>query len=152
MAETDKSRKKLFMGVDVGGTKIMAALAKPSGMIVGRRRGPTPREGTGKDVVKAILAVAEEVLAADGVEQDSLAAVGLAVPGVIDTQARRVLFSPNINIAGTKLAEPIEKKLGVPVALGNDVNIGTLGEKWLGAAHSADSAVGIFPGTGIGLV
>ena len=61
-----------------------------------------------------------------------------------------MIFAPNLDIAGLDLAAPVKKEFRVATCLGNDVNLGTLGEKWIGAARQAASAVGIFVGTGIG--
>jgi len=55
-----------------------------------------------------------------------------------------------MNLTGVVISEPVEEHFEVPVALGNDVNVGTLGEYWMGAARGSASAVGIFVGTGIG--
>ncbi len=68
----------------------------------------------------------------------------------MDTDAGRIVVTPNMNLSDKEIVPPVTERFGVPVALGNDVNMGTLGEKWLGAARAASSAVGIFWGTGIG--
>jgi len=143
-------RRKLFLGVDVGGTKIMVALVKPSGAIIGRKRVPTPREGTAADTLATIIRAMKEVLAEEGVGPKELGAIGMAIPGVVDPDKGLVVVTPNMNLTGLRVGPRVEKRLGVPVVLGNDVNLGTLGEKWLGAARSARDVVGIFPGTGIG--
>jgi len=145
-----QGREKLYLGVDVGGTKILAALVAPSGEIVARERRETPREEPPRASVKAILAAMDGALAAAGVGASRLAAIGLAIPGVVDPDRGRVVVTPNMNLSGVQIASAVRKVYPVPVALGNDVNLGTLGEKWLGAARRARSAVGIFVGTGIG--
>jgi len=143
-------RRKLFLGVDVGGTKIMVALVKRSGAIIGRKRVPTPREGTAQDTLATIIKAMKDVLEEEGVGPKELAAIGMAIPGVVDPDKGLVVVTPNMNLTGLRVGPRVEKRLGVPVVLGNDVNLGTLGEKWLGAARTARNVVGIFPGTGIG--
>ena len=145
-----EGKPQLFLGVDVGGTKIMAALAKPSGAILARQRRPTPRAGTAEDTLAAILKAMDDALAKAGVSAGRLAAIGLAIPGGVDPDAGLVVVTPNMNLSGLEIVPRVEERFGVPVALGNDVNLGTLGETWLGAARSARNVVGIFPGTGIG--
>jgi len=139
-----------YVGVDVGGTKILAALVEPSGEVLARSRRPTPREGSARRTIGAIEKAIEDVLADGRVKPRRVAAVGLAIPGVVDSGAGRVVMTPNLNLSGTRVAPPLERSLGTNVFLGNDVSLGTLGEQWLGAARDADSAVGIFWGTGIG--
>lgn len=145
-----KVKEKLYLGVDVGGTKIMAAVIKASGAIEAREREPTPRKGTPQDALRAIMGVMSRALRGAGVSAKDLSAIGLAVPGVVDPDAGRVVVTPNMNLTGLEIQKPVERRYGVPVAVGNDVNVGTLGEKWLGAARYVQSAVGIFVGTGIG--
>jgi len=147
---TKRSKEKLYLGVDVGGTKILAALVRPCGTIVARERCDTPRGASPRDTLKAILAAMKGALAEGDAESDDLAAIGLAIPGVVDPDRGRVVVTPNMNLTGVAVRAAVRKSFDVPVAVGNDVNLGTLGEKWLGAARGAASVVGIFVGTGIG--
>ncbi len=55
-----------------------------------------------------------------------------------------------MSLTGVALGTHLETRFRVPIALGNDCNLGTLGEVWLGSARAARSAFGIFVGTGIG--
>jgi len=141
---------KFFVGVDVGGTKIMAALVRKSGKIVARNRRSTPRGRSPEAVVLAILDAVGGLLKEAGVRRRQIRAIGIGVPGVVDVEAGRVVVTPNMNLTGVDLGSYVQERFRVPVALGNDVNLGTLGEKWMGAARYARSAVGIFVGTGIG--
>jgi len=143
--------KKLFVGVDVGGTKIMAALAKPSGDILVRKRASTPRgSASGEDIVQAVIELINYTLAEKKVGRKELAGIGIGIPGVVDADEGYVVVTPNMPLTGLHVARLVGAHFKVPVALGNDVNLGTLGEKWLGAARHAASVVGIFVGTGIG--
>ena len=150
MAETNSSDGKVVLGVDVGGTKILAALVKPTGKILARERRSTPRRGKGEATLGAIADLIDKLLSKTGTRSREIRAIGLAVPGVVDSDAGRVVVTPNLNLSGVQMVEPLENRFGVGVSLGNDASVGTLGEKWLGAARYADSAVGIFIGTGIG--
>lgn len=140
----------LYVGVDVGGTKILAALSTSQGGILGRERKPTPRTGRATATVSVIAQMIGDLLRKNAVLPQSLGGIGLAVPGIVGDGANEVTFAPNLNIAGVNLVAPLKKQFGAAVVLGNDVNVGTLGEKWMGAAREANSAVGIFVGTGIG--
>jgi len=145
-----KTLSPLYVGVDVGGTNITTALVTASGSIAARQRRRMSRAGSGDETLAAIIKTIDKLLAESDVEGGALDAIGLGLPAVTDPKDGRVLFSPNTNLAGVKLRRPVEKHFGVPLAIGNDVNVGTLGEFWLGAARGAQSAVGIFVGTGIG--
>ena len=152
MAKSTKAKEKpnLYIGVDVGGTKILAALVEASGAIVARNRLPTPRDCRPEDTLAAIVQAMEDLLAEQTLKPKDIAGIGLTIPGVVDPDEGRVVVTPNMDFSGLEVVSPVEDKFGCPVALGDDVNMGTLGEKWLGAARHARSAVGIFVGTGIG--
>lgn len=141
---------KFFVGVDVGGTKMLAALVKKSGEIISRMRCSTPRTNSSKDVVKALLRLIDDLLHDSEIKRSALRAIGIGVPGIVDPDTGKVILAPNMKFRDVDLGKIVEKYFDVPVVLGNDVNLGTMGEKWLGTAHFARSAVGIFVGTGIG--
>lgn len=145
-----KKDRKFYLGVDLGGTKILAALARASGKIVGRKRCPTPRSATHEEIFATIVGLIEDLLGESGLRRRAIRGLGIAVPGIVDAADGRVVVTPNMNLSGFKIVPRLKKIFRVPIALGNDVNLGTLGEQWLGAAALADSAVGIFVGTGIG--
>lgn len=148
MAKIDKSAP--YVGVDVGGTKILAALVEPSGKLLARSRRETPREGPAQRTIDVVEETIEDVLAERAVKPKHLAAIGLAIPGIVDSDRGRVVLTPNLNLTGVRIVAPLEKRFGVPIVLGNDVSLGTLGEQWLGAANGVPSAAGVFWGTGIG--
>jgi glucokinase len=142
--------EQLYLGVDVGGTKVQVSLVAESGKTLQRRRHPTPRDAGPEQVMAAIEKAMEETLAEAGIEPGHLTAVGLAIPGVVDPDSGRAVVTPNLSLSGMAVGPGVQSKFQVPVAVGNDCNLGTLGEKWLGAARDADSVVGILVGTGIG--
>ena len=141
----------LYLAVDVGGTKIQAASVEASGRVIRRQKCVTPREGGAEAVVEAIEEIIRDILAKDGhTDTDHLAAIGIAIPGVVDPDEATVVVTPNMGLHGLPIGARLKKTFKVPVVVGNDCNLGTLGEKWLGAARDAGSAVGILVGTGIG--
>jgi glucokinase len=145
-----KSRKDLFIGVDVGGTNIQAALSTGAGVVRSRAKTLVPSQGEPEGVVEAIAHTVHEVLAKASLQIEDVAGMGLALPGVVDPQEGIVRVTPNMPLDGVPIVRRLQKHVELPIALGNDVDMGTLGEKWLGAARDASNVVGIFPGTGIG--
>ncbi len=142
--------KRLYLGVDVGGTKVQASLIEEAGGILGRQRVSTPRDGGPEPVLAAIEQAMKDVIRGAGLKTADLTAVGIAIPGVVDPKEARVVVTPNMSLTGVKIGSHLEAKFDLPVAVGNDCNLGALGEKWLGAARKADSVVAILVGTGIG--
>lgn len=141
--------KQYYVGVDVGGTKIQAALVDASGTIYARNKRPTPRD---QGVEGAIVAIEESIQTIlDDMPGDAeLLGIGIAMPGVVDTDRGLVVITPNMFFENVPLGDQLGKRFGVPVAVGNDCNLGALGEKWLGAGRDAASVMAILVGTGIG--
>lgn len=136
-----------FVGVDVGGTKILALLVDAEGEILGRARAKTDPVAALDDQIAAVV---DEVLAGAAVAPEQIGGIGLAVPGVVDSQTGRFVHAPNLQNADPELVRQLARRYPVPVVIGNDVNLGTLAEVWRGAGRDADCVVGVFVGTGIG--
>ena len=149
-ANKGTGKVRLYLGVDIGGTKIQASLVEGSGTILGGERSLTPRDGGADQVVAAIEKTMQEAIEAGGLQPGDLTAIGVAVPGVVDPKAGRVVVTPNMNLTGVALGPHLEERFKVAVALGNDCNLGALGETWLGSARKAQSTMAILVGTGIG--
>ena len=81
---------------------------------------------------------------------DELAGIGVGCPGPLDLEKGIIIESSNLGWKNVKLGQILNKKYGCPVAIGNDVDVGTLGEYKFGAGKKARCVLGIFPGTGIG--
>jgi len=142
--------ERLYLGVDIGGTKIQASLVAESGTILARQRQSTPRVGGPEQVLAGVETVMKAVLAEAKLETTDLTAIGVAVPGVVDTKTGNVVITPNMSLTGVAIGAHLQNCFRVPVAIGNDGNLGAYGEAWLGSARKARSALGIWVGTGIG--
>jgi len=142
----NKKDGRCYVGVDVGGTKILAALANRRARFSPATRNH-PRSADPEDTFAALVALVGGLLTENEVRPRDVRAMGITVPGIIDSATGNVVITPNMNLSGFPLGARLEREFGVPIALGNDVSMGTLGEQWLGAAALADSAVGIFVGT-----
>jgi glucokinase len=151
-----KSKKKApegwhAVGMDLGGTKILAAVVNESGDIVAEAKA---RHGSEKDpegVIDRMGEAAGKALHKAGLEWKAIGAVAVGAPGPVDPQKGIVYHAPNLaGWTDVPLAKRLVEAFGVPAYIENDVNLGTLGEKVLGAGRGTRDMVGIFPGTGIG--
>lgn len=142
-------KQKFFIGIDVGGTKIAAAAVSTNGKILFRKKIATPPGSKPSAILKLIISLVDQVLVECGLPIQNLGGLGLGLPGIIDKN-NHILATPNIDLAGFPLCEKLKKKFRVKIVAGNDVNLGLLGEQWLGAGQKADDIIGIFPGTGVG--
>jgi len=133
---------KRVIGVDLGGTKILAGALDGDGQVLSRNEVPTPT-GSEEELLEGI-AGAIEPLARDGLD-----ALGLGVPSVIDSKGV-ALGSINIPLANVALAEIFERRFGVPTAVENDANAAALAEWKLGAGRGCSSLLVLTLGTGVG--
>jgi glucokinase len=143
-------QQRLYLGVDIGGTKVQASLVRESGEIVGREKCPTPRKGGPERVVAAIEKCMDDMVQKGGISPNDLTAIGIAVPGVVDPDRGLVVVAPNMRLTGVDLGSLLSARFKAPIAIGNDGNFGALGETWLGSARNAQSSLYICVGTGIG--
>lgn len=133
----------LVIGVDVGGTKLLAGAVDREGVVVRRREVPT------------VLTSQDELLAAldglvESVLEDDAAALGFGLPSMIDQRSGTAVNSVNIPLAGVPFRDRMRERFGVPVGVENDANAATLAEWRIGAARGADHVVMLTLGTGIG--
>ncbi|MDD4013886.1 MAG: ROK family protein [Candidatus Omnitrophica bacterium] len=144
------SNQPLYIGIDVGGTKISAGLVNSRGKVLARYKHKSPRSKDPRDLISALSDIIDELLTENSLSARDLKGIGLGVPGLLDKDRQRILASPNMNTAGLDLVPILKKRFKVKVAADNDVNVGVLGECWMGASKGAKDVVGIFPGTGLG--
>jgi glucokinase len=137
--------------LDVGGTKVLGAIFNEKDEIIYRLKKRSKSGGEGAaDVEKVIVSVVEEMIEESGIDRTKLNAIASCAPGIIDQDAGVVLFTPNLPWRNYDLAGAMRKKFGVPFFVGNDVNLGVLGEYKFGAAKGYKNIVGFFVGTGMG--
>ncbi len=116
-----------------------------------------PREPVMQDtapVLAEVEAVLDAAVARAGLERTDIAAVGLGLPGVIDNQNGKVLWSPLIRERDVALAQLLSDRLGLPVHIDNDASLVTLAELWFGVGRGLSdfAVVTIEHGLGMGLV
>ena len=140
------SRANLTVGVDLGGTKIQAAVVDADGRVVADQRTPTDVAG---GPTKAVEDIARCVHAC-GSDLADIGAVGVGVAGQVDTLTGTVRSAPNLQWTDFPLGERLEQALGVPVVIENDVRAITWGVWRHGAGRGIDDLLVIFVGTGVG--
>ncbi len=142
-------KQKFFIGIDVGGTKIASAAISPTGKILNRAKIATPAKAKPGAIYGLIIELVEQILREGKLSRKDLVGIGIGIPGIVDNHFH-ILATPNIDLAGYPLCAKMSKKFHVKVVAGNDVNLGLLGEQWLGAAKKVKNVIGLFPGTGVG--
>lgn len=133
----------LYLGVDLGGTNIKAALVDAEGNILNESSVPTNLPRQAEAVCDDIAALCTAL--ADGVRVHG---IGVGCPGTVDGGVVR--YSNNLNWHDFAMADYLQGKTGLPVRLANDANAAALGEALAGCAKGAESAVIVTLGTGVG--
>lgn len=132
------------VGVDVGGTKVAAALVDDGGSIVRRSRAETESSDY-PGMVAGIVAAVTDVRA--GVD---VSGVGLAIAGNVAADGSSVLFSPHLPLAAEPLAADLKAALGLRVLVDNDANAAAWAEHQCGAGRGTGEMLFVAMGTGLG--
>ena len=136
--------------IDLGGTKIFGAVFAPDGRIVGRSTVLIGRDHTPTSVVDKMVDAVDAAARAAGVARRDLRAVASGAPSPVELGSGIVVHAPNLGWHRFPLRDELGRRLGVPVAVENDVRAAVLGENAAGAGRGVRNWVGVWPGTGIG--
>src|ERR1039458_8117833 len=130
----------LFASVDLGGTKIAAAIARSNGEILAEDRIATNSHEGPACVLPRIAGLVADLAARLGVQP---AAAGMGVPGLVDVRTGVTRFLPNLpsQWRGVTVGETLSTALGCPVFLLNDARMATLGEFTFGRGRSVDTMI-----------
>ena len=131
------------IGVDLGGTKILAGVVTRDGEILRRHERSTPQDSQ-ESVVRELEAAVAELL------DDSVAAIGFGVPSPINQIDGRVVETVNLPLRDFPLRDHIRSRFGLPAGLDNDANAAAIAEWRAGAGRGVDDLVMLTLGTGLG--
>ena len=135
--------EKRVIGLDLGGTKILAGVVDRAGHVEQRREHPTPTAS--QDELLAGLDVAVEELLTD-----EIAALGFGLPSPVDQRSGRALQAVNIPLKDIDFRARMKERFGLPVGIENDANAATYAEFQFGAARDVESMIMLTLGTGCG--
>lgn len=137
------------VGVDGGGTKVLAGLVDERGTVLARALVPTDRDNGTESVLRAV----EELLGGPAASDAAPAAIGVGVAGFVQQPEGRVVFSPNVAYVPRDVKEAVSARFGLPpdrVVVDNDANAACWGERMLGAGRGSSDMVMVTVGTGVG--
>ena len=144
------SKTTYWLGVDLGGTKMLAALFNDKFKVLAERKEKTSGQDGAKAVVAHLQQLINDTAAEANIPVKKLAGIGLGVPGPVNVATGSVLSAPNLGWHNLPLQKILERACAVPVRVFNDVDAGTYGEYRFGTGERARCVIGLFPGTGIG--
>jgi glucokinase len=141
----------MFLGIEIGGTKLQLGLGRGDGAIAALWRGTVnPAEG-GEGIRRQIVSAVPELIAKAGLDRGALRGVGIGFGGPTDDATRSVIKSHHVaGWDGFPLADWVSDLVGVPAALCNDADVAGLAEALFGAGKGLSPVFYMTVGSGIG--
>jgi glucokinase len=146
-------QERVFVGVDVGGTKVAAGVVDANGEIISQTRVPMVSTASADEGLSAVLQAIAQILPGETLQHGSarVAGIGICAPGPLDPTTGVILNPPNVPCwRDFPLAEEVQKVYRVPVRVDNDANAAALAEARWGAGRGYQSVFYATIGTGIG--
>ena len=139
----------LTLGIDIGGTRIRAAVVTEDGTLLSRAEALTPARGTGEAVVQAVAELVTQALA--GHDRADILAAGVGAPGPLDTDRGIAQATPTIDsFRDFPIRDRIAEATGLPTWLEHDGHAAAYGEWLHGAGRGTANMVYVTVSTGIG--
>jgi glucokinase len=139
-----------LVGVDLGGTKILAGVFESNFNLLARIKISTKPDRGPEGVIERIARCVRDAVDESDLSMSQIRGVGVGAPGAVNTADGRVIFAPNLGWKDVALRTALEKLLDVPVFIENDCKLHTLGVYDAELKSRPRYFIGIFLGTGIG--
>lgn len=145
--------KKHALGIDYGGTKLLAAVVDlETGEVVATAKKRTSASDGPKNILERIYAAADAALESAKLKPKQLAGIGVGAAGQVDADQGVLLGTPNLSqaVVDLPIASSLKKRYGVRATLRNDVQVAATGELAFGAGQGVSDFICCFVGTGVG--
>jgi len=146
----EQSKGDLVVGVDFGGTKILAGVFDNAMECLGNAKISTKAPRGSDAVIERIARCVQDAVDEADLNLKQVRGIGLGAPGAVDGKSGTVIFAPNLDWRDVPLKKELEKHLGASVFVENDCNVAMLGVYVVELKSKPKDVVGIFIGTGIG--
>lgn len=144
------TKDEYAIGLDLGGTKILAGLVDREGRIIVQKLLPTTAEEGEKAVIERVLSAIHDVLSESGIDLKKVSGVGVASAGVINSESGEVIFASNLGWRNVPIGKLIGQRFGLPVRLFNDANAAAIAEWLWGAGVGTRNMIYVTVSTGVG--
>lgn len=140
-----------YLGLDLGGTKIEAAVVNKNGNILSAKRVLTLGEDGPEKVLKRMCTLADEVVSKAQLNLDDISGIGMGVPGAVDHSKGKIYFLTNLpGWNDFPIKDFFQSKYNIPVTLNNDANAAALAEHIFGSGVGVKHMIYLTVSTGIG--
>ena len=138
------------IGIDLGGTNIVAAVVDEKYRITGKAKTPTNSPRSAEEIFDDIAKVCREAVAEANVSFDDISSIGMGTPGTVNG-AGIIEFANNLGFNNVPASDMLKERLGdIPVFIDNDANCAALGEAYAGCGNGSNNFVAVTLGTGVG--
>lgn len=142
--------KDKYIGIDLGGTKILTAVASEDGEIIEKLKLATETELGQEKIKENIFKSIYKVLEKAAIKIEEIKAIGIGSPGPLNVEQGIIYESANLPLKNMKIVDLVKNETGINTYLQNDANTAALGEKVFGAGKEADDLLYITISTGVG--
>ncbi|HSB64776.1 MAG TPA: ROK family protein [Thermoanaerobaculia bacterium] len=146
-----RKRAEIALGIDLGGSKVLAGVVNASGKILGRGKVKTPFQSGAAALTEALVEASDLALKEAGVSRERVSALAVGAPGAVDAEKGVMLRAGNLVVKNWNIVKALGEAF--PKArrrLGHDVRLAALAEARLGAGRGASTMVAVWVGTGVG--
>ena len=141
---------KYKVGIDLGGTNIVAGVVDKDYNIIARAECKTAIPRPESEVCDSMATIVKEAVKKAKLKMDDISHIGIGVPGAVNPETKVVEISPNLLFHNWEVSKMMEERLNKPVSIENDANAAAWGEYLAGSAKGCKNAVAITLGTGVG--
>lgn len=149
-AEKSGNKVKYYIGVDLGGTNIVAGVVDEEFNIISKASTKTKAPRPGEEICKDIVAVIMQATVLGGISISEIESIGIGTPGIANSDTGTIEYSCNLGFFNFEMVRIIRGMIDLPVFIENDANAAAYGEFLAGSAKHAKDAVCITLGTGVG--
>ncbi len=139
-----------YLGIDLGGTNIAAAVVDENYKIIGKGKISTNCPRPSDEICDSIYEAGMLAIKNSGLKSDDISKIGVGCPGIVNPKTGVVCYSCNLGFTNAPIGYMLEARFGRKVLLENDANAAALGEQLAGAGKGANQFVAITLGTGVG--
>lgn len=141
---------KHYLGIDLGGTNIVAGVVNENYEITAKASCKTNCPRPADEIMDDMAKTALEAIQKAKVPMSEIEWVGVGSPGIADLETGAIIFANNLGFIDTPLRDGLEQRLGKTVYIGNDANAAAFGEFMAGAAKGSENMIAVTLGTGVG--
>ena len=141
---------KYYVGIDLGGTNIVAGVVDENYKIISKVSVPTNAPKSCEEICRSMADVAIQAIKKAELSRADIAWIGVGIPGHVNKKNGEVLVAVNLGLENAPIVSTLSRMCLLPVYIENDANVAAYGEFIAGCGKKAKSLVAITIGTGIG--